>query len=152
MANISITLPDNSKREMPVGVTGREIAESIGSGLAKAAIAVTIDGLVADLNSQINMDSSISIVTPNSKEGREILRHSAAHVMAQAVFDLFPGAKYAIGPAIEDGFYYDFELPNDKRFTDEDLPRIEKRMSEIIKENQKFVRSEYSIDQGQEKF
>ena len=72
--------------------------------------------------------------------------------MAQAVFDLFPGAKYAIGPAIEDGFYYDFELPNDKRFTDEDLPRIEKRMSEIIKENQKFVRSEYSIDQGQEKF
>lgn len=152
MANISITLPDNSKREMPMGVTGREIAESIGSGLAKAAIAVTIDGLVADLNSQINMDSSISIVTPNSKEGREILRHSAAHVMAQAVFDLFPGAKYAIGPAIEDGFYYDFELPNDKRFTDEDLPRIEKRMSEIIKENQKFVRSEYSIDQGQEKF
>jgi len=152
MANISITLPDNSKREMPKGSTGREVAESIGSGLAKAAIAITIDGLIADLDTQIDFDSEISIITPNTKEGREILRHSTAHVMAQAVFDLYPGAKYAIGPAIEDGFYYDFELPDDQRFTDEDLPRIEKRMSEIVKENQKFVRGEYSIEEGQEKF
>jgi len=152
ISSVSLTLPDSSIREVPTGTTGKEIAESIGAGLAKAAIALELDGSVVDLSTPINKDAKISIVTPKSDEGREVLRHSSAHVMAQAVFDLFPGAKYAIGPAIADGFYYDFELPNDQRFTDEDLPRIEKRMNEIVKANQAFVRGECSIEEGIEKF
>ena len=152
MTNIKITLPDGSIRETESGTTGFEFAKSIGEGLAKAAIAVKVDGKVLDLNSPIEQDANVSIITPASDDGREILRHSSAHIMAQAVFDLFPGAKYAIGPAIADGFYYDFELPGDQRFTDEDLPRIEKRMQEIIKADQKFVRKEYSIEEGRKKF
>lgn len=152
MANIKLTLPDGSVREFEAGTTGFDVAKSIGEGLAKAAIAIEIDGEVRDLSSKINSDAKISIVTPNTSHGREVLRHSAAHIMAQAVFDLFPGAKYAIGPAIEDGFYYDFELPGDQRFTDEDLGRIEKRMKEIVKSNQKFVRGECGIEDGIKKF
>ncbi len=152
MANIKVTLPDESIREYESGVTGYNVAESIGSGLAKAAIAIEVDGEVKDLFSEIQSDAKVSIITPNTDQGREVLRHSAAHIMAQAVFDLFPGAKYAIGPAIADGFYYDFELPNDQRFTDEDLDRIEKRMKEIVKENQKFVRGECNVDEGLKKF
>ncbi len=152
MANITVTLPDSSTREVPAGTTGKEIAESIGAGLAKAALALELDGAVVDLTTPINADAKISIVTPPSDEGREILRHSSAHVMAQAVFDLFPGAKYAIGPAIADGFYYDFELPNDQRFVDADMERIENRMREIVKANQPFRRGECSIDEGVDKF
>lgn len=152
MANINVTLPDESTRNVPGGTTGRQVAESIGSGLAKAAIALELNGEVVDLNTEINQDAKVSIITPNTEAGREILRHSSAHIMAQAVFDLFPGAKYAIGPAIADGFYYDFELPNDQRFTEEDLPRIEKKMKEIIKANQPFVRGDCSIEQGFDKF
>lgn len=152
MTNIKLTLPDDSIREVESGTTGFEFAKSIGEGLAKAAIAVKIDDKVLDLNAPINNDANISIITPASAEGREILRHSSAHIMAQAVFDLFPGAKYAIGPAISDGFYYDFELPGDQRFTDEDLVRIEKRMQEIIKADQKFIRKEFSIEEGRKKF
>lgn len=152
MANIKVTLPDGSIREYEAGTTGFDVAKSIGEGLAKAAVAFEIDGQVVDLSTKLNTDASISVVTPNTDKGREVLRHSAAHVMAQAVFALFPGAKYAIGPAIENGFYYDFELPGDQRFTDEDLVRIEKKMKEIVKANQKFVRGECSIDAGVEKF
>lgn len=152
MANITVTLPDGSLREYEPGTTGFDIAKSIGEGLAKAAVAMSVDGVVVDLSTKIENDAKISIVTPNSDEGREVLRHSAAHIMAQAVFDLFPGAKYAIGPAISDGFYYDFELPGEQRFTDEDLAKIEKRMKEIVKANQKFVRGECSIDEGLKKF
>lgn len=152
MTNIKLTLPDGSIREAQSGTTGFEFAKSIGEGLAKAAIAIKIDDHVADLRSPIESDAKVSVITPNTDEGREILRHSSAHIMAQAVFDLFPGAKYAIGPAISDGFYYDFELPGDQRFSDDDLPRIEKRMSEIVKEDQKFVRGETTIAEGRKKF
>jgi len=152
MANITVTLPDGSLREFEAGTTGKTVAESIGSGLAKAALAISIDGDVIDLNSPIEYDAKVSIITPDTEEGREILRHSSAHIMAQAVFDLFPGAKYAIGPAITDGFYYDFELPEGQHFVEEDLKRIEKRMQEIIKEDQPFVRGECSIEEGISKF
>lgn len=152
MANITVTLPDDSTRNVPSGTTGFEIAQSIGPGLAKAAVAMKLDDNVVDLCSSIKVNSKVAIITSDTDQGREILRHSAAHVMAQAVFDLFPGAKYAIGPPIENGFYYDFELPGDQRFTDDDLARIEKKMKEIIKANQKFVRGECSIDEGLEKF
>src|SRR6476620_1999916 len=150
--NVTITLPDGSSREYPTGVTGGEIAASIGRGLAKAALGATVDGEAFDLGRGIDHDAAVAIVTGNSDEGREMLRHSTAHLMAQAVFDLFPGAKYAIGPAIADGFYYDFELPNGAHFSEGDLERVEARMREIVADDQPFVRDEVGRDEGCEVF
>jgi len=147
-AMITLTLPDDSTREVPSGTTGAEVAASIGRGLAKAAVAAQVDGEVVDLDRPIDHDARVSVVTAASDEGREVLRHSASHVMAQAVFDLFPGAKYAIGPAIANGFYYDFELPKGQHFTDADLERIEARMREIVAEDQPFEREELDADAG----
>ncbi|MCU1458945.1 MAG: threonyl-tRNA synthetase [Actinomycetia bacterium] len=149
---ITLTLPDGSPREYPAGTTGAEVAASIGRGLAKAALAVEIDGVPVDLDQPIDHDARISVITGASAEGRDLLRHSTSHVMAQAVFDLFPGAKYAIGPSITDGFYYDFELPDGRRFSDTDLERIEARMREIVKQNQPFLREEYAPQAGREVF
>jgi threonyl-tRNA synthetase len=149
---ITITLPDGSTREVPAGTTAGEIAAGIGRGLAKAAVAAKVDGEWRDLNAPIEHDAQVAIVTADSPDGREVLRHSTAHVLAQAVTDLFPGARYAIGPAIEDGFYYDFELADDARFTDEDLERIEAKMREIIKQDQPFVREEVARDEGLQRF
>src|SRR4051794_11322390 len=146
--NVSITLPDGSAREYPTGVTGGEIAASIGRGLAKAALGASVDGEAVDLGRAIDHDATVAIITGASDEGREMLRHSTAHLLAQAVFDLFPGAKYAIGPAIADGFYYDFELPGGHHFNDDDLARIEARMRELVKEDQVFVRAEYDAEAG----
>ena len=144
---ITITLPDGSTREHEQGVTAGDVAASIGRGLAKAALAARVafdggDGDWYDLDRPIDHDARVAIITPDSDDGREVLRHSTAHVMAQAVTDLFPGAKYAIGPAIADGFYYDFELPNGEHFSDDDLDRIEARMREIVKADEPFVREE----------
>ncbi len=139
---ITITLPDGSTREHERGVTAADIAGSIGRGLAKAALAAKVDGEWVDLDRPIDHDAAVAIVTPDSPDGREVLRHSTAHVMAQAVTDLFPGAKYAIGPAIEDGFYYDFELPDGRHFSDDDLGRIEARMREIVAADEPYVREE----------
>ncbi len=144
---ITITLPDGSTREHEQGVTAGDVAASIGRGLAKAALAASVafddgKGEWYDLNRPIDHDARVAIITPDSDDGREVLRHSTAHVMAQAVSDLFPGAKYAIGPAIADGFYYDFELPNGEHFSDDDLERIEARMRAIVKADEPFVREE----------
>src|SRR3954447_18176174 len=144
---ITITLPDGSTRDHEAGVTAGEIAASIGRGLAKAALAARVSGEGLDrewfdLSRPITRDATVEIVTPNTPDGREVLRHSTAHVMAQAVTDLFPGAKYAIGPAIENGFYYDFELPGGAHFSDDDHGRIEARMRDIVKEDEVFVREE----------
>jgi threonyl-tRNA synthetase len=147
---LTLTFPDGSKREYPSGVTGAEIADSIGPRLAKAAIAIEHLGKELDLGTPITSDGPISIITVDSEAGRHILRHSAAHIMAQAVLDLYPGAKFAIGPPIVDGFYYDFEVPDP--FTPEDLDRIEVRMAEIIAEDQPFERQELSIAEALELF
>jgi threonyl-tRNA synthetase len=149
---VTITLPDGSAREYPAGVTGAEIAASIGKRLAKAALAVTVDGETIDLDRTIDHDATVAVVTADSDAGRDVLRHSTAHLMAQAVFDLFPGAKYAIGPAIADGFYYDFELPGGGHFHEDDLARIEARMREIVAEDQSFVREEHDGAEGLELF
>src|SRR5687768_13999097 len=125
---ISIRLPDGSSRELPAGATTGDLAESIGSRLAKAAVAAKIDGAEVDLNTPLADGVEVAIITSNTPEGRHVLRHSTAHVMAQAVTQLWPGAKFAIGPPIEDGFYYDFELPGGATFTEDDLERIEARM------------------------
>ncbi len=142
MADISVLLPDGSSRVVPEGATVADVAASIGSRLAKAAIAGTIDGAEVDLNVSVNEGSTVSIVTVDSDAGRHVLRHSTAHVLAQAVVQMFPGAQFSIGPAIEDGFYYDFELPGGRTFSDDDLAAIEARMREIVKADQPFIRSE----------
>ncbi len=146
MAEILITLPDGSQRSFSEGSTAGDVAASIGSRLAKAAVAAIVDGYEADLGAPLSQGASVAIITGDSDEGRHVLRHSTSHVMAQAVTQLFPGAKFSIGPAITDGFYYDFELPDAKTFSEDDLVAVEVRMREIMAANQPFVRSEMSID------
>ncbi len=145
---ITLTLPDGSTKELPNGSTTADLAAAIGARLAKAALAGKVNGEVVDLNRELPEGASVAIVTADSEDGRHVLRHSTAHVLAQAVCGLWPGAKYAIGPAIDNGFYYDFELPDGARFTESDLTRIEGRMAEIVKENQPFVRGELPLDEG----
>ena len=142
MAEINISLPDGSQRLLPVGSTAGDLAASIGRGLAKVAVAATINGFETDLSAALNDHDTVSIITAGSDEGRHVLRHSTAHVLAQAVTQLFPGAKYTIGPAIEDGFYYDFDLAAGKTFSEDDLVAVEARMRDIMKADQPFVRSE----------
>jgi threonyl-tRNA synthetase len=148
MADISVTLPDGGVRNLPVNSTAHDLASAIGARLAKDAIAAMVNGELTDLFRVLSDGDRVSIVTPNSEEGRDVLRHSTAHVMAQAVTRLWPGAHFAIGPAIKDGFYYDFELPGEAHFSDDDLSRIEEEMRRIVDESQPFVRSEHSIEEG----
>ena len=144
MTDISVLLPDGSARSVPAGATIADVAASIGSRLAKAALAGTVNGDEVDLTTVVAEGVTVSVITADSDAGRHVLRHSTAHVLAQAVVQLFPGAQFSIGPAIEDGFYYDFELPGGRTFSDDDLSSIEARMREIMKANQPFVRSELS--------
>ncbi|MCB0966344.1 MAG: threonine--tRNA ligase [Ilumatobacter sp.] len=152
MANITVSLPDGSERELPEGSTALDLAGSIGKRLAKAAVAATVDGAETDLTAPLPDGSEVAIITADTDEGRHVLRHSTSHVMAQAVTRLFPGAKFSIGPAIENGFYYDFELPGGKTFSDDDLASIEAEMRKIIAENQPFERLEMTMDEGAELF
>jgi len=152
MSNITISLPDGSSRELPGGSTALDLAASIGSGLRKAAVAASIDGVEADLTVPLVDGNVVALITNDTDAGRHVLRHSTAHVLAQAVTQLYPGAKFTIGPAIENGFYYDFDLPDGKTFTDDDLGVIEKQMKEIVKQNQPFTRSEHSMAEAKELF
>jgi threonyl-tRNA synthetase len=145
---ISVRLPDGSKRELAEGTTAAQLASSIGSRLAKAALVATVNGALVDLDSPLADGAEVAIVTADSAAGREVLRHSTSHVMAQAVLRLWPGAKYAIGPVIENGFYYDFALPGGAHFSDDDLDRIDAEMRRIMKEDQPFVRQEHAQDEG----
>ena len=129
-----------------------DLAASIGSGLKKAAVAATVDGKETDLTTELTDGAVVSIITSDTDEGRHVLRHSTSHVLAQAVTQLFPGAKFSIGPAIENGFYYDFDLPNGQTFSDDDLGRIEARMREIMQSNQPFTRSEMSMSDAKALF
>jgi len=148
--SIDIEFPDNSHRSYPQGVTGLEIAGDIGPRLAAAAVAIKLDGVLTDLSRPLDHGGRIEIVTVGTDEGRDVLRHSTAHVMAQAVLSLFEAARFAIGPAIEDGFYYDFDIG--RPFTPEDLERIEERMREIVAADQSFVREELSESEALEIF
>jgi len=127
---------------MPAGITGQEVAEKIGSRLAKDALAIKIDGRLQDLNVPVDHPASIEIVTFAAPEGREVYWHSTSHLMAQAVKQLFPGAKLAIGPAIEEGFYYDFDF--ERPFTPEDLRKIEAKMAELAKAATPITRKVFS--------
>jgi threonyl-tRNA synthetase len=144
MSNVAITLPDGSVKQFDGPMTGAELAADIGPGLAKAAIAIKIDGEILDLAHKIESDSAVEIVTRKSDDALELIRHDAAHVMAEAVQELYPGTQVTIGPSIENGFYYDFA--RDEPFTPDDLEKIEARMLTIIKRDDAFIREEWGRD------
>jgi threonyl-tRNA synthetase len=149
---ITVLLPDGSARSVPAGTTIADLAALIGRRLAAAAVAAELDGAMVDLSTPLTDGAKVCIITAEGDEGRGVLRHSTAHVLAQAVLRLWPGARYAIGPAIADGFYYDFDLPHGARFSDEDLGRIDAEMRAIMAESQPFVREEHTISEGLEIF
>ncbi len=142
MADITVNLPDGSNRTLPEGSTALDLATDIGKRLAKDALIAVVDGAEVDLDATLSDGADVAIVTPDSDAGLHTLRHSTAHVLAQAVLELYPGSTFAIGPPITDGFYYDFDLPDGQTFSDEDLERIDAKMREIVRANQPFIRSE----------
>jgi threonyl-tRNA synthetase len=148
MAAVTVRLPDGATKEFEEGTTASQFAESIGPRLARAAVAATFDGAEVDLDTPLPNGAQVSVITADSEAGRAVLRHSTAHVLAQAVLRLWPGAHFAIGPVIEDGFYYDFELPGGAHFSDDDLGRIDSAMREIMAEDQPFIRHEHTIEEG----
>jgi threonyl-tRNA synthetase len=147
---VKLTFPDNSVREFDAGVTGRAVAEGISKSLAKKAIAMALDGKLADLADPIDRDAKIEIVTREDPRALELIRHDAAHVMAEAVQELYPGTQVTIGPVIENGFYYDFF--RNEPFTTEDLPRIEAKMREVIQRNEPFTKEIWSRDEAKRVF
>ena len=141
-----VTLPDGSKREFDNAVTLRQVAESIGAGLARAAVAGKVDGRLVDLSYTIESDAAVAIITPRDNEGVEVIRHSTAHLLAQAVKSLYPSAQVTIGPVVEDGFYYDFAF--ERPFTPDDLLAMEKKMEELSAQNLEVKRSELPRDEA----
>ena len=148
--SLELRYPDGTTAEHPDGATGGQVAASIGPRLAAAAVAVKLNGELRDLDRALDQSGEFAVITLESDEGLDILRHSSAHVLAQAVLDLFEGSTFAIGPPIEDGFYYDFKVA--EPFTPEDLERIESRMKAIIDEDQPFERVALSRDEALEVF
>jgi threonyl-tRNA synthetase len=148
----TVTLPDGKELELEDGASGADAAAAIGPGLAKAALAIVADGEVLDLARQLPDGAAISIITEKSEEALDLIRHDAAHVLATAVISLYPGTKVSIGPAIENGFYYDFEFPDGITISENDLPAIETRMEEHIKAGDDFERSEITVEEALERF
>jgi threonyl-tRNA synthetase len=149
---IAVTLPDGSSRELPTGSTAGDLARSIARGLAKKAVIAEVNGTERDLSHELADGDTVAIVTADSDQGLYVIRHSTAHVLAQAVLELFPGATFGIGPPVENGFYYDFELPDGGTFQEDDLARIEERMRAILAESQPFVKSEIGADEARKIF
>ena len=147
---IEMILPDGSKRQLEKAMTVVEFAKTIGSSLGKSTVGAIIDGVQVDPSYIIEKSGEIQIITATSEEGIAIIRHSAAHIMAQAVQRLFPNTKVTIGPVIENGFFYDFDP--EKPFTEEDLEKIEKEMEKIVKENYPFIRSEMTAEEAKKYF
>jgi threonyl-tRNA synthetase len=147
---IRLTLPDGSIREVPAGTPGLELARQIGPGLAKAALAIRVNGQVRDLNRPIEEDATVAVLTDRDPDALELLRHSAAHVLATAVREVFPGAGIGFGPPIEDGFYYDFDVP--RPFTPEDLEKIEGVMREVAAQDYPFRREVVDRDEANRRF
>ncbi|MCX6387140.1 MAG: threonine--tRNA ligase [Solirubrobacterales bacterium] len=149
---MNVTLPDGKVLELDSEATGADAALAIGPGLAKAALAITVNGEIRDLSRELPDGATISIITEKSDEALDLIRHDAAHVLATAVIDLFPGTKVSIGPAIENGFYYDFEFPDGVTLSEDDLPRIEERMKVHVKAAEPFERSELSVEDALVRF
>jgi threonyl-tRNA synthetase len=149
---MKVVLPDGKQLELQDGATGADAAAAIGPGLAKAALAVKTDGQVRDLSAPLQDGERIEIVTDRSPDALDLIRHDAAHVMATAVLELYPGVKISIGPPIESGFYYDFEFPDGVKVSDADLERIEERMREHIAADEPFERTDVSTDDALRRF
>src|SRR5215213_1970769 len=150
---MQVTLPDGAPLELPDGATGADAASAIGAGLARAALAVRDNGALRDLSAPLREAQEIRIVTRrDGEDALELIRHDAAHVLATAVLELYPGVKISIGPPIDGGFYYDFEFPPGVTLSEDDLPRIEERMREHIKADEPFVREDLSTDAALERF
>ncbi len=152
MAEITVKLPDGTPLELPEGASGTDAAAAIGPGLAKAALAVRVDGELRDLSAALADGEGIAIVTDRDPEALELIRHDAAHVMAEAVLELFPGTQVTIGPPIENGFYYDFEFPDGTGPSEEDLKRIEEAMRAHVKADEAFQRRQLPVAEAIELF
>jgi threonyl-tRNA synthetase len=150
VSKISLTFPDGSVREYDAAITGAALAESISRSLAKKAVAVALNGILRDLSDPIGQSGQIEIVTRDDPRALELIRHDAAHVLAEAVQELWPGTQVTIGPVIENGFYYDFA--RNEPFTPEDFPAIEKKMREIIQRNKPFTKELWSRDEAKKVF
>ncbi|MGD9784515.1 MAG: threonine--tRNA ligase [Hyphomicrobiaceae bacterium] len=150
MSEITLRFPDGAERRYPQGITGKALAEGISKSLAKKAVAIALDGKLADLADPIDRDGAIRIVTRTDPEALELIRHDCAHVMAEAVQELWPGTQVTIGPVIENGFFYDFA--KDEPFQPDDLARIEAKMAEIIKRNDPFTKEVWSRDKAKRHF
>ncbi len=147
---VSVVLPDGSKKEYSAGTAISQILRDFNPALAKEALAAFLNGRMVDLSEKVHEDSEIRIITFDSEEGKEVFWHSSSHVMAQAVQNLFPGVKLAIGPPIKEGFYYDFDTP--KPFEPEDLTKVELRMKEIVEQNHPFIRTELTRSEAEKIF
>ena len=151
-SDVTIVLPDGTERVLGPDATGADLADQLGGRASKDALIAVADGTQLDLNQPLPDGANVTLVFPASDEGLEVLRHSTAHVLAQAVLALYPGATFSIGPPIEDGFYYDFDLPDGQTFSDEDLEKISSKMKEIVGRKQPFVRSEVERDEANRLF
>ena len=151
-SDVTIVLPDGTERVLGPDATGGDLAGQLGGRAAKEALIAVADGTQLDLNQPLPDGANVTLVFPASDEGLEVLRHSTAHVLAQAVLALYPGATFSIGPPIEDGFYYDFDLPDGQTFSDEDLEQISSKMKEIVGRKQPFIRSEVERDEANRLF
>ena len=150
---MKVTLPDGTPLELPEGATGADAAAAIGPGLARAALAVKQNGEVRDLARPLIADEPLEIITDRSgQDALDLIRHDAAHVLAAAVLDLYPGVKISIGPPIDQGFYYDFDFPDGVSLSDADFARIEARMREHIQADEPFVRDEVHVEEALSRF
>src|ERR671916_134646 len=147
-----IELPDGSSKELDDGASGADLAAAIGPGLARAALAVKVDGRVRDLAAPLTDGERVEIVTDRSPDSLELIRHDTAHVLAAAVLDLYPGTRISIGPPIEDGFYYDFEFPDGVTVSEHDFERIEAKMREHVKADEPFEREDVTTGDALERF
>ena len=149
---IKITLPDSSVREFESGISGYDIAESISSRLAKDVLSISVNGEVLDLSRPINKDAHIKLLLWDDREGKETFWHSSAHLMAEAIESFYPGTKFGIGPTVDNGFYYDIDLPQGQQLTEKDLEKLEKKIIELAREKNNIVRSEISKEDALKMF
>jgi len=141
-SDIRVVLPDGNERMLEAEATGTDLAATLGQRAAREALVVAVDGAQVDLDQPLTNGAEVSLVFADSEAGLEVIRHGTAHVLAQAVLSLYPGATFSIGPPIENGFYYDFDLPEGQTFSDTDLDRIDSKMRELVGRKQPFVRAE----------
>src|ERR1035437_9529201 len=149
---IKITLPDQSIREYESGITGLDIAESISSRLAKEVLSISVDGQVWDLSQPISQDAAIRLLMWDDREGKETFWHSSAHLMAEAIESFYPGTQFGIGPTVDNGFYYDIDLPEGEVLTEKDLEKIEKKVIELAREKHDIVRKDITKEDALKMF